>query len=226
MYIVNSVSTTSHIEALCKISEQEALFVVIEANEKDSTQYPKGFLSQLLLTAVSKASKKLNSNNLPLDIANLLRDEFTKMTDSEHIYNGVLYAGVMLTPKEIQVCTAGDIRIHLIEKQKLMAVTKDHNLIDDVPDEIPDQVKLMPPEVLRGAVTRIIGPEIDTVPETRTWNVTGDYSILICTSQFHLYKSPQEYFAIDIDSIPRSRTGVNTWGTSWLVSRIDQVANP
>lgn len=192
MFIMNAINSASHIEIFSSISAQEIFCCLIEANYNDPSQYEPGVLRQLLREAGS--FNNLNSKNAPLPMAfsNSLMTVLN-LWKGRGKHQIVFYAGILLNQNSVNITTAGDIRVHLVKDKKLKAVTRLHNMIEDAPDNITDRVRKMPQEFLRSVATRSLGDPSSEPPETTTWNIDGAYSIIICTSQFHKYRSQEDY---------------------------------
>lgn len=102
-----------------------------------------------------------------------------------------LFAAVSATPNRVSVCTAGDIRVHLIQAGRLQNTTRDHVYATDRPEM--EGLSAVPPEVLSSAVTRYVGGTEATNPEIATWEVSGEYTVIICSAEVHGRRAPASY---------------------------------
>jgi len=220
MFLINEISNAQHIEGLSLVNDRQALYVVIESNQKDPKEYEARILSKLLLSSLNASS----SDNSEPDIVNLARemaDDLERRVEQGGYPTGVFYSGVSLQRQQIKVCTAGDIRVHLIQQDKLIGVTRDHNLLSDGEAQQAEVLKGLPIELLCNTPTRWVGNRCKLRPETLTWDIEGPYSVVLCTSQFHRYRNPEEYLPFFRDGIAGLRA-VNSAG-AWLACQIDSV---
>lgn len=229
MYTFKSAHTDSdttgpYIETLHSINANSSLHVVIEAIDFDIKSLGSDFLAYFLAKSVGCTFWQPTSQSLPVDIAASIKDELQKHAESGNRRFAVMYAGVFMRQNEIQVCTAVDIRVHLLQKHKLISRTRDHNLIEDAPAESAHRERNLPEEFLSGVTTRTINTE-DSFPETCQWSIDGEYTVLICTSQYHRYRDSKEYLSMPIDKIikDKSRTLSPAYGASWFVAEISRI---
>jgi serine/threonine protein phosphatase PrpC len=167
---------------------------VIEVNEKDPTAFNEGSAFDSILSHAA-GSLVAFSHHSPLNLAVIIGDTLRR-NPLERGPGAVLYAGVFVKSGIASVCTAGDLRVHLIRNGQVINVTRDHNLIDDPIEGVnPIKDKAME-DVYRGATTRALGnTTTERAPECLTWEVAPCDEILLCSSQFHNFHRPDEYFA-------------------------------
>jgi hypothetical protein len=204
-------------------STREYLFcAVAEANEKDPLAYDDAsLLDKLPLEATALLPLTMRPEELPFGMAKAMESVLKKWSEQGIGPGAVLYAGVLLSEGKVYGCTAGDCRIHLAKGGQVVAVTRDHNLIDDptedaelIEDPIFHQVYLSTSTRTIGVVTG--GRE----PECVEWDASSSFSIFICTSKFHRYRRPSEYIdsLLDWDWL---NPGSNDQKASGIFIRID-----
>lgn len=200
MYSFTLLNTSQHIATSHFTTNDYVFFAIVEANEKDPETYNKdsGF-DALFLDAMKSIQIDIAVENLPLEMAKSINKVLLNWHQENFGPRTVLYAGVLLENNKINVCTAGDCRVHLIENNKITAVTRDHNLIDDPVDGISIEDDTQLRYVYLGASTRVLGVSTNNrKPESLIWDTNNSYTILICSSQFHLYKQPEEYLDLHL----------------------------
>jgi hypothetical protein len=190
---IETANESENIEVLYRVSRSKAFCAVIEANEKDPESYREGRLSELMGQASRAARLGSLTGQLPFDFAQSLASVLARWTAEKSLLQVVLYAGVLVEPGWAHVCTAGDIRVHLLENGESKAVTRDHNQIDDPQPGIEAVASQAPREILLGAPTRSIGPTSGRPPECLDWALSQGSSIEICASPFHRYRDPNSY---------------------------------
>jgi serine/threonine protein phosphatase PrpC len=219
MYSVKSRNTAKHIESICLLNLEEVLYFVIEANYKDPTQYESGQLRKVLAKSLYSAIHSSESEKIPESVAFYLHQELSSVSNKPTALDMAFFSGILVKREKIIVCTAGDIRVHLIQGKQLVHKTRDHNLINDPMAKQPDSN--LPKDFLVTVTTRAIGMG-SLPPETYEWGVSGDYSVLVCTSQYHRYQEPKEYLSKSIDELLSKKQEAlpPIFGTSWLLTEI------
>jgi hypothetical protein len=215
MYVLRAVSSAPQTELLTMLSTDAVFCALLEANINDPSQYEGGVLRRLLLEAQRhiEPGDELFS---PEEFANAIDEVLKKWNQDEGRYQVVFYAGVLVHQGRAAICTAGDIRVHLVKDGQVVATTKDHNLIDDPPEDPEGALKHLLPEFLFSVPTRCLDGTLNHgVPETLHWQIEKQDSIVICTSQFHKYVSPQSYLPLlsqVFSPSPSGSTGGEFWG--------------
>lgn len=210
MLNIESLNIAPYTESVCWMSADEVFYCLIEANQNDPRQYEAGVLRKLLLEAQMLIKPDAS---LPLSYANALKAVLESWSETEGRHQIVFYAGVLLQPSKVEVCTAGDIRVHLVKGGSILAVTRDHNMIDDIPEDTPDWVKNRPHEFLCSVPTRCIGDDYTKPPELQVWSITGAYSVFICTSQVHKYQAAEKYLQLLSGQAVKQYLSSNQTGT-------------
>ncbi|MGE0131416.1 MAG: hypothetical protein AB7U82_25320 [Blastocatellales bacterium] len=214
MFNIEFLNAAPHTESVCWMSADEVFYCLVEANHNDPTQYEARVLRKLLFEAQMLIKPEIS---LPLSWANALKATSESWLEAKGRHQIVFYAGVLLKPSKVEVCTAGDIRVHLTKDESILAVTRDHNMVDDVPESTPDWVRNRPREFLHSVPTRYIGDGCTKPPELQIWNITGAYSVIICTSQVHKYQAAEKYLQ------PLSGQGIKQSLSSNLTGAITKI---
>jgi serine/threonine protein phosphatase PrpC len=190
---LETANERENIELIYRVSRARTFCAVVEVNEKDPESYGQGRLSELIGEAAATTGLGSLTAQLPLDFAHSLGAVLQKWTAQKSPLQIVLYAGVLVEPDWAHICTAGDIRVHLLENDAFKAVTRDHNYIDDPSDSPEILARGIPREILLWAPTRSIGPPSGRPPECLHWPLTPESSIEIYGSRFHRYRDPRSY---------------------------------
>jgi hypothetical protein len=182
--------TVSRNARTLRIEEVErTLFIAVEANENHTSSYEGPALDSAIATAAARLPRPLTSS-AARDFAMLLGTEIFEHHRSDIGF--VLYAGVCITGTTIEVCTAGDIRVHLIENGRIKRVTRDHTARED--DASGQYAALgAPDEILRATITRALPASEQHPIECHHWNSAAGAILLICSSKLHGHREPGEY---------------------------------
>lgn len=172
-------------------TEQHIAFAVIEGNVKE--QYERGVFGRLLLGAISAAPDPAGNPDWPKALAGVLTDRLEHWARHEQKVDSLLFAGALFAEDAVSVCTAGDIRVHLLLGGKLSKVTRDHTIIDDPVEGVTNALTPLQREVHVSVPTRWLGPTADRAPESKTWSLSGDYDVLVNSSLIHRYREPEHY---------------------------------
>lgn len=101
-----------------------------------------------------------------------------------------LFAAAALAADRVFVCTAGDLRVHLIEGDAVIARTRDHVYADDPP---PAPVPGLDPAAVASVATRWLGGDRTAAPESVVWTARAPYRVAVCASQCHHHAAPDRY---------------------------------
>jgi serine/threonine protein phosphatase PrpC len=205
MYKLTLLNTSSHIVTLEHATGEFAFCAIAEANEKDAQAYNEasGF-KHLLFEAAGLLSSNLTPEDWPLEMGRAIESILVNWHEQDFGARAVLYAGVTLSNGKVYVCTAGDCRIHLVKNGELIAVTRDHNVIDDPVEgfAMSDDERLLP--IYQRAATRSIGIGSNgRLPECQTWMAESEHTVLISSSNFHWYRQPAEYLDSFLQGRPK-----------------------
>lgn len=182
-----------HARTLLVEDPHRTLFVAVEANENHVSAYEGPALDAAIAAAAARLPRPL-TGAAARDFATLLGTEISEHHRSEIGF--VLYAGVCIAGTTIDVCTAGDIRVHLIEGGRITHVTRDHTASED--DVFGDYAALgVPADVLRAIATRALPPSPRRPIECHEWPAAHGAIVLICSSRLHGHRHPSEY-AVDL----------------------------
>lgn len=144
-------------------------------------------LEQAFMTA-----REATRERWPLYVAEHLDKVFRENTEAcnREACGNALFAGVLVTADSVQVCTAGDLRVHLLSGGALARVTVDHVYVND-PFEPP--LRELNPELTASLSTRWLGGAPSRPPNSRCWEATRPFTVIVCSSQLHQRRRPQDY---------------------------------
>ena len=224
MLTVSILNAADHIEVFTKATRAEVFCAVLEANENDPAAYAPGNLDRLVLEAASSANVDPSSSDMPFQFALTLDGVIKKWAeDGREGAGGILYAGVFIGGGEISVCTVGDIRVHLLDSGSLVAVTRDHNQVNDPLDDPQLTPERYPHDWLSGIVTRCLGALFERPPECYKWHEGVAPSVQICSSLFHRHRDPATYVPFPVPESDPS--GSRIVGPRQCIVRIDRLSS-
>ena len=188
---VRVLSTVPHVAHVAIDEEDQLLFVALEANVKQPAAYRRGTLDRIATEATAMLRRPLSSAS-PREFARHVGDVIMADANRWRDVGAVIYAGALLSRDGIHVCTAGDLRVHLIESGVVTQVTRDHNAISDDPASIYADAFEGRPELKAQILTRAV-PSNTHEPECTTWNPDQPALVLLCSSGIHRYGNPADY---------------------------------
>lgn len=103
----------------------------------------------------------------------------------------ISYAAARAGAAEVVICTAGDLRVHLVVDGRVERTTRDHILPSD---PIPG----MPPDTaarLQSFRTRGVGGPVPSVHETVVWPVAPPYRLVVCSDEYHRFQPVDVYWS-------------------------------
>lgn len=106
----------------------------------------------------------------------------------------LLYAGLAIGESVAHVCTAGDLRVHLLQEGRVLRVSRDHVLANESPAWVRAQYgdSLLPAQ--GSVVSRSLGRSM-LPPESVEWPLSGAWSIVVAASAIHGHRPPEAYVA-------------------------------
>ena len=160
--------------------------VVLEANLKDPPAYAGGVLDELLKTAVETG----------IDEPATLADRVGAILREDARYRSigaVFFAAGRIEGDHVDVCTAGDIRVHLVDLDtNAVQMTRDHNAVSDAEDGEYSYLLDPPAGFLENTPTRALPPS-GKPPEALRWSRPRNGLLCVCSSRVHLYRHPSAY---------------------------------
>jgi serine/threonine protein phosphatase PrpC len=190
-------------------ANDNAFCIVIETNDHDIRAYDEeiGF-HDLFIQTLHSLETNTSISDIPLNFANKL--DLILRKSSRNVRQGestqANYTGVALSKNHIYVCTAGFCRVHLIQNQHLVKVTRDHNFVDDLfdKDNLNFDLNVEKNSTAFFVPTRTLGIESpeNKPPEAQIWEVEGNYKILMCSSRYHKFRNPDEYVKSFVEANP------------------------
>src|SRR5262249_6153334 len=97
---------------------------------------------------------------------------------------GLSFAAVRASATQVQVSTAGDLRVHMIEGGAVTRVTRDHILANEMAGAAL-------PTAMAQVVSRAVGGATPCAPETVVWTVEGAYRIVVASDEYHRFEPPE-----------------------------------
>lgn len=232
MYHFSTVSDSlGGVSSFYHTVNDNALCVVIETNDYEIRSYNQklGF-HELFAEAFHLINIDTPIENIPLVFAkkidSILRESNKNYKDGTSSHAN--FTGVALTKNQVHICTAGICRVHLIKNKQILKVTKDHNFANDLFDksDLNFDLSLEKNSMSFLVSTRILGFEgsENKPPESVSWEVGGDYTILICTKQYHKFRNPTDYITSFIKSNPLEITTAENVNEGFLgiIKRVNE----
>jgi hypothetical protein len=99
---------------------------------------------------------------------------------------------VVVTEDAVHVCTAGDIRVHLVRGGSVVRSTRDHVLANESPEWVRATYGGVPLGHHATMVTRTLG-SCALPPEKEEWPAKSPFSVLVCSSAHHRHREPNVY---------------------------------
>lgn len=177
-------------------------------------------LAQTLVSAATFARSSA-SDSWPSAMASSINDSLRRIMEAgeQNAPTSALFAGMALTPRVVHVCTAGDIRVHLVVGDDLVHVTRDHvQSLDPLPGKALAHLE---PLVATALPTRQLGGTQTRPPESHSWTVDGPYSTIVCSSDLHLRRPAKEYIHEMLPCVPTACSS----GRSGLLATIRSLAS-
>lgn len=102
----------------------------------------------------------------------------------------LVFAGVSAHLDRVEVCTAGDLRVHLIANGRLERWTRDHILREDPQPGFPEDFAATMSTIVTRSLNRG-GPP----PEDIVWPSRPPYRVFVCSEEYHHHEPPERYAA-------------------------------
>lgn len=197
-YKLKTINTSENIVCFDNISYQGLQYAFVEANLKDTRAFcPESNLNTLLLDSLKQIPKGLSMSEFPKKLADAIEEVLTERVKHYPYLAQVGYVGIASENNTINICKAGNNRVHLIEKSKMTEITRDHNLIDDPVEEISNlDPSFQMRNFYKSVPTRLISYRQNDVKhnaESITWKARENFILLICSSSFYRFREPEEY---------------------------------
>ncbi len=172
------------------------LLAVIEANLKDPRAYVGDVLDAFLADAMAPASTFTSETltRVAARVSSLLWDDL----HYRRTIGAVVFAAVLFTPEQVEVCTAGDMRVHVVRADKSVEhVTRDHNAVSD-PQEGVEYARIQHvPGFLENVLTRVLpSSNGGKPPEYLRWQLSQGSTVYVCSSRVHIYRDPATYLPL------------------------------
>lgn len=202
MYLFSVLTDTfGDVSFLSHSVNTNAFCAVIETNDYDLRLQNEriGIHELFAATCKSLADETTTIENIPLTFAKAIDKSLkeSNKTPREGASSEANFAAVALAKNSVFVCTSGICRVHLIQSEAVVKVSRDHNFVSDLlqPPDLDRRLKLENDSIAFLVPTRTLGSVAieNKPPELVKWDVDGDYDILISSSQYHKFRDPSEY---------------------------------
>ena len=230
MYSFSSLTDTAgDVSCLFHSVNSNAFCVVIETNDYDIRSANRSIgIHELFANACKSLAEDVTIEDIPLSFAKFIDTSLkeSNKTPREGVSTEANFAAVSLAENSIFVCTAGICRVHLMQDEHVLNVSKDHNFVSDVlsDTDLKRQISLESDPVAFLVPTRTLGSELleNKPPETWTWKVKGSYAILISSNQYHKFLDPKEYAGrfVRNNLVDVARTEENNRGVLALINKL------
>lgn len=196
-YKLKTINTSRYIVCFGNISSQGLQYALIEANVKDVKAYnEESNFSTLLLDSIKVLPNDFSASSFPKMLADAIEEVMIERFKTyQHLFH-VSYVGVALKDNKVYVCTAGNGRVHLIENDKITAMTRDHNLIDDPIEgfepNLDPRIRIGDKYIETRQIVARRGEGKRPV-ECFVWEANSNFTILVCSYSFHRFREPEEY---------------------------------
>jgi len=119
----------------------------------------------------------------------------------------VLFAGGRATRESIEVCTAGDLRVHLLSGRSIVHRTRDHVAANESNESLARSHPGVPLADHPTLLIRSLGS--GALPaESVCWPARGITSIVVCSSEIHRHRDPESYLDALLDGREGPSEGV------------------
>lgn len=202
MYTFSSlIDTSGGISCLFHSVQENAFCVAIETNDYDIRDVDSDIgIHELFAEAWHLLESTTPISEIPVSFARSI-DSVLRQSNLSPVEGGSTeanFVAVASNRDSIFVCTAGICRVHLIQAGKLVHVTRDHNWANDwLPsDAISDELTFNRNPSAFTVPTRVLGHSSSPgyrEPESQVWTATDEFTILICSKDYHRFREPSEY---------------------------------
>jgi hypothetical protein len=151
----------------------------------------------------------------PSELASRVAERLASKAEGDPAW--VLFAAVLVLKDAVHVCTAGDLRVHLVRGGEVLRWTRDHVLANEPMEWIRETYGDLSLDAHGTMITRTLGSS-SRPPEAVTWPADGPSSVLVCSSAVHRHRPPDAY-ARELLEASVGEDGADDAG---LLARIDR----
>lgn len=211
MYQMSSIiDTDGGTSVLYHTVHENAFCILIETNDEDLRPKDKMIgVHELFFEACLDISVNTPISDIPIRFAQAISKIFIESNKGgeNSTSSEANYAGVALTNDAVYVCTAGLVRIHLIQDRRLLNITRDHNFMSDLlsTGDVARELTFETDPSAFLVPTRTLGHERfqeNKPPETSKWPISGEYAVLMCSHRYHKFRNPLRYLSSYLESDP------------------------
>lgn len=128
----------------------------------------------------------------------------------------VIFCALGAASEMVHVCTAGDIRVHLLRDGEILQSTRDHVLGNESPEWVREKYGDINVDDHATMLTRTIG--MCSMPPTHeTWRLRVPFTILVCSAEYHRHRPHRMYVQNLLDVVTKKHIVPN----QGLLTRID-----
>lgn len=143
---------------------------------------PPGALQRALITAAGSADPALGLAGFAAELDVGLR---------ARSLGTFSFAAVLARAGRVEVCSAGDLRVHQVQNGAVVRVTRDHVARNEPLASLPPELS----ERYGTVVTRALGGNPVTPAETAVWQTEPSYRLVVCSEAYHRFAEPASYWA-------------------------------
>jgi hypothetical protein len=154
----------------------------------------------------------------PVRVASAIRARLTNARQ-ERDPAWILFAGLEVVQGTVHVCTAGDIRVHLVKDGSVLHTTRDHILANEPLEWVRASYEDIDLQAQGTILSRNLG-SCALPPVEVAWSAAAPFSILVCSSEHQQHRSPEAYASRLLEALlgPAGEPGESEEG---LLARID-----
>jgi serine/threonine protein phosphatase PrpC len=144
----------------------------------------------LVETAATLTHADQGQHDWPVRLAEAIARRLRARTEGDP--GSVVFAGMVVARDAVYVCTAGDTRVHLVKSGNILYCTRDHVLRNESSQWVRETYGGVLLAEHQTMLTRTLGI-CELPPQKETWSVEAPFTVLVCSSQYHQHRSPEDY---------------------------------
>jgi hypothetical protein len=177
-----------------------------------------GATARLLSEAAAQSTADSRPGTWPVRLASSIRARLTNARQ-ENDPAWILFVGLEVVQGTVHVCTAGDIRVHLVKDGTVMHTTRDHILVNEPLEWVRATYQDIDLQAQGTILSRSLG-SCALPPTEVAWSAAAPFSILVCSSEHHQHRAPDAYASRLLEALlsPAGEPGESEDG---LLARVD-----
>jgi hypothetical protein len=191
MRLIHRISRSELNAAVVHVADGEVslLAVVVDPMENGG---PAAARSLLIDAVAETGTQRGEAASWPGSVASRLDQRLREARAGNPSW--VIFAAAAITETAVHVCTAGDLRIHLVQGDRVIRTTRDHIVRNESTEWLRKTYGEAPLDDHATMLTRTLGSG-DLPAETDTWPALVNGSLWLCSSEVHRFRSPEQYAA-------------------------------